>query len=433
MLRAIFDTRAIQEYSRCCIDSSPEADTIISRYAEARSLADVRNNNPLTSLIRRAADVLVLSDGMDGRHTWETNIRALCQAATSYCHPERVLELLDSKNDGSSIRNEGASLDSKMESENKMHAFVGAAHTGNIVKVREILASGADVNRESSCFGRPLECACRGGHEDIVRLLLEHGADADPALPPCGLRSKLPGFGTPLQSACFGSNENIVRLLLKLIYRARPASRVCHFAALQAARMGHLNIVMLLLENETPEEIQRGRLLSEASKYGQLDFVRMVLDNGAFSLPNRNYSLRLSLDEASSRGYHGIVQLLLAHGDKGIHGDFQKPLFVACKRGYERVVRLLLEHGAEIRVLLKNLALPARSGQAHIVLFLLERQAHLDPKDWSDQGHRALYVAKSEGHDSVVRILADHGVDLWKFGWGKPALKSVVEPSGPSG
>lgn len=51
------------------------------------------------------------------------------------------------------------------------------AHLGNLEMVRYLLDSGADTRGVLGRIGNPLVEACRRCHEDVIDLLLEHGAD----------------------------------------------------------------------------------------------------------------------------------------------------------------------------------------------------------------------------------------------------------------
>jgi ankyrin repeat protein len=72
--------------------------------------------------------------------------------------------------------------------------------------VKLLLEKGADVNPQGEDSDTPLCSACSGGHMDIVKLLLEKGADVNPQ----GEYSN-----TPLRSACYGGHMDIVKLLLE--------------------------------------------------------------------------------------------------------------------------------------------------------------------------------------------------------------------------
>ena len=410
MLRAIFATRVIHNY-RCGILRGPGVDATVSKYLELRSLADSKYNNQLTAAIRRAAEALVVRDDTDVRTSWYNNVRALCQAATIHCHPETLLRLLgSSEQDWRSIWKDNEFMNTAIERD----TFVGAVYIGNIEKVREMLASSGDAQR-GSIFGYPLQCACSGGHKDIAILLLEHGADVNHGESTLGnvtLELLRPfNFGTPLQWACLGGHEDIVRMLLEPKYDLSTSHSECNIAAIQAARGGNFNIVRLL-EGKVAGKMRRGKLLLEATKYGQLDFVRTLLNDEASLVPNLESALKLSLHEAANRGYHQIVRLLLVQGAKADYGSLWFPFSVASRGGYERVVRLLLDQGTITNTWPHILVPAASNGQVHIVTFLLESRIDVSSEGYLDQLVHALKAALSAGHESVVREIVDHGVSL---------------------
>lgn len=71
-----------------------------------------------------------------------------------------------------------------------MHGFVGlplrtACFAGEIAIVRELLNRGANINAVASDgLGAPLRLAQRGKHQEIIALLLAHGAESMLATPP---------------------------------------------------------------------------------------------------------------------------------------------------------------------------------------------------------------------------------------------------------
>lgn len=53
-----------------------------------------------------------------------------------------------------------------------------AVETGRIDKVKEMLVAGQAVEEEDSDGWTALQLAVSEGHVEVVRLLIEHGADA---------------------------------------------------------------------------------------------------------------------------------------------------------------------------------------------------------------------------------------------------------------
>jgi ankyrin repeat protein len=83
-----------------------------------------------------------------------------------------------------------------------------AAYFGHLDAVKLLVARGADVNAPSNNAQKvpPLVSAAAGKHEQVVRLLLESGANPN---------AFEKGGETALHAAAFGGHEGIVRLLLE--------------------------------------------------------------------------------------------------------------------------------------------------------------------------------------------------------------------------
>jgi ankyrin repeat protein len=81
-----------------------------------------------------------------------------------------------------------------------------AAWRGRGDVIRYLLEEGAEIGLQGPDGRDILEMACCRGHLEAASLLLAHGADAGAAGPVCGM--------TPLMAACQQGHTNIVALLL---------------------------------------------------------------------------------------------------------------------------------------------------------------------------------------------------------------------------
>ena len=124
--------------------------------------------------------------------------------------------------------------------------LIVATETGQIEQVKRLLGQlCADSNAESEEFGyRAVELAARRGNVEMVKLLVDAGADLkakghDPSV---------------VYSAAIGGNAEVVRLLLS---RGAPC---CGSALMTAAQEGSIEIVKILLESgANPNGLSGGR------------------------------------------------------------------------------------------------------------------------------------------------------------------------------
>jgi len=102
-----------------------------------------------------------------------------------------------------------------------------------------LLDFGANVNAQSYDGGNSLHCAAKDSHENIMRLLLDRGANVNAQ--DYGFKS------TPLHFAAKDRHENVTRLLLDRGGNVNAQDRWKRTPLYRAAENGHVNIVHLLL------------------------------------------------------------------------------------------------------------------------------------------------------------------------------------------
>jgi ankyrin repeat protein len=210
-----------------------------------------------------------------------------------------------------------------------------------IETIKTLIEAGEDVNEKE----RPLVLAAEKGNIDIVKLLLEHGADVN------GTESK---YGSaPLHFAAQKGYLDVVKLLLD--YGADinqlndQGTTPLHFAA----EGGNIDIVKLLLE-EGAEDINdtndHGNTpLNFAAINGHIDVVKLLVESGANVNGENNHGVTSLLFAVWKSRIH-VVKLLIQSqanvNQTNKYGD--TPFNWATKNGNRECIELLLDAGGAL-------------------------------------------------------------------------------------
>ncbi|OKL62160.1 hypothetical protein UA08_02170 [Talaromyces atroroseus] len=266
-----------------------------------------------------------------------------------------------------------------------------ASYFGHEAIVKILLERGAEVNSKDSEYGRtPLLWAIVNGYEAIIKLLLDKGAVID---------LKDDAYGqTPLSWATKYGHETIVKLLLDKGAEIDSKNDGHNWTPLLlAAKVGDEAIIKLLLDRgagiDSKDSENGWTPLFFAVENGDKAIVKLLLDRGAdVEAKDKDYGW-MPLSMAVENGDEAIVKLLL---DKGAKFNFedgayvQMPLSLAAENGNEAIVKLLLDKGA--RVNSKNrygqtpLSKATKKNHKVIMKLLLDKGAEVDAKD-VEYGH----------------------------------------------
>ncbi|OON13885.1 KH domain protein [Opisthorchis viverrini] len=275
----------------------------------------------------------------------------------------------------------GASLSSaRLLTSSEVPQMTNLANTGEAptpVNVPSLIDVNACIE---SSMETALTLACHGGHVELVRLLLERGADREH-------RDKK--SYTPLHTAVYANQRAVVAVLLD--YGADIEAQV---------------------------DRTKDTALSIACSHGALEIVEELLNRGA-NKEHRNISDYTPLSLAASGGHVEVIQLLLRHGAEINSRTGSKlgisPLMLASMNGHTSAVSLLLEHGSDINAHIETnrntaLTLACFQGRSAVVSLLVERKANIEHR--AKTGLTPLMEAASGDYVEVGMILLDHGADV---------------------
>ena len=201
-----------------------------------------------------------------------------------------------------------------------------------------------DVNSQSIDDGSsPLHLASRRRHIDIVRMLIDRGADV----------SAQNKFGsTALHLASRDGDIELARILIDRGADMSAQDKFRSTALHLACRDGHLDLGRMLIDcraDMSAQDKHGSTALHLASKNGHVDIVRMLIARGA-DVSARNRYGWTTLHSASENGNVDIGRMLIERGaDVSAEDEYRSTaLHLASKNGHIALARMLIEHGADV-------------------------------------------------------------------------------------
>ena len=312
-----------------------------------------------------------------------------------------------------------------LEGDNKGRTLLSCEAGEGHARVVSLLldTNKVDINLKDTNGLTPLARAAENGHEIVVGLLLQEGAEKGTR--DCDGR-------TPLSRAAENGHEAVVQLLLSKSTKNETKDKNSQMRLSRAIR--YMNMLRFDKQigkdtkdqdSQTPllnaaKEIEwKDRLnrtpLSWAATGGHEAVVKLLLNQGA-EVESKDKDGRTPLSRAATNGHEAVVKLLLKQGaeveSKDRHGE--RPLSWAAMNGHETVVKLLLEQGAKVESKDKYgqtpLSWAAKKGHVAVVKLLLDQGAKVEPKD--EDGLTPLFRAATNGHEAIVRLLLDQGAEV---------------------
>ena len=255
--------------------------------------------------------------------------------------------------------------------------FCRAANDGNLEAVKKSIRDGADIDyRCPTSIGKEtaLFMASQNGHTEVVRWLLEAGADAN-TVDHQG--------ASPLYMAAQKNHDDVVRLLLAEV---DPRDTI------------------LKSNGASP--------LHVAADLGSIATLETLLDDGRLPVDGLSLEGHTPLHQAAHQGQLKAIELLLRHGaDASIAYDGETPADIASRRGHDEVVALLTE--AERKAAATKTFCPSLfAGNVEAVELAIRNGVDVDYRCPAQEGNgtqTALYDSSRYGDVDMIRLLLDKG------------------------
>ena len=273
--------------------------------------------------------------------------------------------------------------------------------------VRILLENGADPNVGKGEHGYAIHIAAMSRSEEIVSLLLKYKANVN----------NIAGCtGTALAAACWKCRVNVVDLLLK--NGADPSLRKISWTSplMIACQEDSHEIVQKLLDNGVSREQCEEYLYIPAQNGNDVLFDMLLNYTNRQKLINPA-TRSLALYRACQEGHVAICQKLLKE-DINVNFEYSPysptPLQIATEFQHEAVVKLLLDNGANANQQCgadgSALQIAAINGNDDIARLLIENGA--DPNCMVGKYGTALYRTVAGRHLSTAKLLIGNGADM---------------------
>ena len=283
-----------------------------------------------------------------------------------------------------------------------------AAMRGHVEVVKELLDFGADPTRESKYYESAFHAAVEQGHLKIVEMILRQYP----------LTRFISSGRPPLLLASKQGHVEIVELLVNLDPKCKYKYTSNLTALHVAAEEGHLVIVEFLLKAGAHVNAQassgqlsplHSALLSNKSPRRQI--VKLLIESGADVNAKGPSGMTPLHYSAKSRDVE-IVKMILAKWTadvNSLNADKATPILEASRVGDLEIVQLLLENGADPSIRnsekLSALSCAMYEGHGSIVDKLLERHNATSTEAYIDE---IVVVATVKGYRARRKKIQEH-------------------------
>lgn len=218
-----------------------------------------------------------------------------------------------------------------------------AVNAGDVARVIELIAQGADVNAHD-LFGTPLHLAAAKGRTGIAVILIDRGADLEAAGEPEG--------ALPLHTAALNGQMQVAALLLDRGAKVDARDAAGRTALMVAAGFLHPQMTELLLAQGANPSAQDGVWGDTPAHYaacsGDIETMRLLLAAGVDINSAGTGNGSTALHYAAGKGAIDMVDFLIRSGAAMNTADESgwTPLKLASNQRHQDVVERLEKLGA---------------------------------------------------------------------------------------
>lgn len=330
------------------------------------------------------------------------------------------------------------------------HVLQWSAENGKEDSVKRLLKAGIHIRDHSecgTCTSEPITLAARNGYVNIVKAFIDYGVDFNQ---PC-VKQGWYGKGMPLPAAIIGGHEAVVRLLID--HGASLKSGTNQTFPVEplaiATKMRNVSLVKLLLDHgcdphtvdiETYKDYPTSAWTTAATS--NLEILELFISRGIEPKFNGPDSENWYLMEALKRNQIELVKFLYYHGPRLKTHPRHHWIFDSPQSSYNYLFEVsyaLTRHPQELAFLLGALDLDSLINDYSSRRALMKVATELGNKDmmklildvgWASEHSKLelrnhLFSATVSGQAGIVKTLLDYGARPGREGTGMFIFQAI--------